>query len=160
MARNYITPSTQKRNTWRAPCLYMMGSAVQSLLKWGRNCTNNLVSKTFEVAMPAKLPIWNQSMHIWTTSCKHYSCILHEMNLSVLIHVPCLHHKNIPLKMTFLVGNFSKDIKGRRRHRKQTSFESLKHVTDEQHGRTDSQGQWEGNVAGMGPCKSCNCSRS
>lgn len=33
------------------------------------------------------------------------------MNLSVSIHVPCPCHKNIPLKMTFLVGSFSKDMR-------------------------------------------------
>lgn len=166
MSGNYITTThnspSQKTNTWRALCLYMMGSVVQPLLKWGWNCTNILVSKTFEVSVLAKLPVWNQPMHIWTTSCKHYSSILHEMNLVDLDnHVPSLHHKKYTLKNDlFFLGSFTKDIKGKRKHRKQTSFEPLRHVTEEQHERTDSQGQREGNDEGMDPHKSCNCSRS
>jgi len=120
-----------------------------------------LKKKKLEVAMPAKLPIWNQCRHIRTTSCEHYSCILHEMNLSVSIHIPCPHHKDISLKMTFLPGSFSKDIKGKRSHRKSTSSESLKHVTEEQRERTGiPDGPWAGNDAGMGLHKSSSCSRS
>lgn len=138
-----------------------MGSVVQSLLSCSWYGTNNLEKQKLELAMPAKLPIWNQCRHTRTTSCKHYSHILHEMNMSVSIHIPCPRHKNIPLKMTFLVGSFSKDIKERRSHRKSTSFEPLKHVTEEQRGRTDiPDGPWEGNDAGMGLHNCYSCSRS
>lgn len=103
----------------------------------------------------------NPRRHIQSTSCKHCSCILHEMNLSVSIHVPYPRHKNRPLKMTFLVGSFSKDIKGKRSHRKSTFFESLKHVTEEQRGRTGiPDGPREGNEAEMGFHKCYSCSRS
>lgn len=66
-----------------------------------------------EVAMPGRLPIWNLCRNIQSASWERYPYIPHEVNLSVLIHFPRPHHKNIPLQMTFLIGSFSKETKGR-----------------------------------------------
>lgn len=110
-----------------------------------------LRKRKLEVALPAKPPIRNQCGHIWTTRCEHYRNILHEINLSVSIHFPHPCPKNIPLNMTFPVRSFSHEIKERKSHRKSTYIQPVKHVWEQQHGRTNiPDGPWEGYDAGMG----------
>lgn len=154
MSGNYIIPThnspSQKTNTWTALYRYMMGSVVQPRLKWGWNCTNNLVSKTFEVAVPATTNLKSAHAHV---DHKLQTLFIHPTgNESVSrFGQSCpmpTSQKYTLKKMTFFLGSFTKVTKEKRRHRKQTSFEPLRHVTEEQHGRTDSQGQWEGNDAG------------
>lgn len=48
--------------------------------------------------------------------------------------------------MTFFVGSFSKETKGRMRHRKSSYVQPAKHIAEEQHGRTVAlDGPQEGN---------------
>lgn len=139
-----------------------MGSVTQSLLTWGWNGTNNPEKKKKKFERSYASSAANLKSVQAHTDYKLWEIFTYPAwNESVSLNsCPMSMSQKYTLENDLPCWEFQQRHKRKKGPQKSTAFEPPKHITEEQHGRTDiHDGPQEGNEVGMGLHNCFSCSR-